>query len=229
VVAIDGRSDATICVSMRRLFTLCAAPGLAALVVLASAVVASAATPLQEYQRTGHISPCKYSPGQLGGKVPNDVEQYAPEYKSQLEAAARARARGCGGGGGGSSGGGSGGGGAGSGGVGTGGSGGSTGAGARGAIPPGPPVDPTSGAGLEGVPPVKTKAADSAAISAPLLLLLIFGGLALVGVVLALVSRYLGWTPRWLAPAAHAVREAGMRIGTTAAGFTDWARPARSS
>ncbi|PZS35131.1 MAG: hypothetical protein DLM61_02410, partial [Pseudonocardiales bacterium] len=85
---------------MRRFFSLGAAASLAVLVVLASAVVASA-TPLQEYQSTGRISPCKYSPGQLGGGVPNDVAQYAPEYKSQLEAAARQRARGCGSGSGG--------------------------------------------------------------------------------------------------------------------------------
>src|SRR6478672_1584994 len=54
------------------------------------------ASPLDEYQQTGHITPCRYSSGQLQGSVPNDVAQYAPEYQSALQAAARERARGCG-------------------------------------------------------------------------------------------------------------------------------------
>jgi hypothetical protein len=55
-----------------------------------------AASPLDEYQQTGHITPCRYSSDQLQGAVPNDVAQYAPEYASQLQAAARQRASGCG-------------------------------------------------------------------------------------------------------------------------------------
>jgi len=55
-----------------------------------------AASPLDEYQQTGHITPCRYSSDQLQGSVPNDVAQYAPEYASQLQAAARQRASGCG-------------------------------------------------------------------------------------------------------------------------------------
>jgi hypothetical protein len=63
---------------------------------LALAAPAWAASPLDEYQQTGHITPCRYSAGQLQGSVPNDVAQYAPEYASQLQAAARERASGCG-------------------------------------------------------------------------------------------------------------------------------------
>src|SRR6266851_595714 len=68
-----------------------------AFAALALAAPAWAASPLDEYQQTGHITPCRYSSGQLQGSVPNDVAQYAPEYASQLQAAARERASGCGG------------------------------------------------------------------------------------------------------------------------------------
>jgi uncharacterized membrane protein YgcG len=68
-----------------------------AVAALALAGPAWAASPLDEYQQTGHITPCRYSSSQLQGSVPNDVAQYAPEYASQLQAAARQRASGCGG------------------------------------------------------------------------------------------------------------------------------------
>src|SRR5712691_5625076 len=68
-----------------------------ALTAFALTAPASAASPLDEYQQTGHITPCRYSSDQLQGSVPNDVAQYAPEYASQLQAAARERASGCGG------------------------------------------------------------------------------------------------------------------------------------
>src|ERR1700704_3084424 len=67
-----------------------------ALTALGISGPAWAASPLDEYQQTGHITPCRYSAGQLQGSVPNDVAQYAPEYASQLQAAARERASGCG-------------------------------------------------------------------------------------------------------------------------------------
>ena len=68
-----------------------------AVATLALAGPAWAASPLDEYQQSGHITPCRYSSGQLQGSVPNDVAQYAPEYQAQLQAAARQRASGCGG------------------------------------------------------------------------------------------------------------------------------------
>src|SRR5213078_4465633 len=67
-----------------------------AVTTLALAGPAWAASPLDEYQQSGHITPCRYSSGQLQGSVPNDVAQYAPEYQAELQAAARERARGCG-------------------------------------------------------------------------------------------------------------------------------------
>ena len=67
-----------------------------AVAALGAAAPASAQSPLNEYQQTGQITPCRYSSGQLNGPVPNDVAQYAPEYQSALQSAARERASGCG-------------------------------------------------------------------------------------------------------------------------------------
>lgn len=215
---------------MRRLSSLCAATSLALLAVLASAAVAFAASPLQEYQRTGTITPCKYGAGQLGGGVPNDVNQYAPEYKAQLEAAARARARGCGSGGGNSSSKRSTSGAA----AGSGGHGGgkkphSASSRPSSVAPVVPPIDPTAASAGSTAQPAKPAAATHRGTSDLLLVVLILGGLVVLGGALALIGRYLGWSPRWLSPAAHALREAGLRIGTTAAGFVDWARPSPRS
>ena len=88
--------DASISRAMRRPATPTLLAALAACACLALPAGAGA-SPLDEYQRTGHITPCNYNAGQLQGSVPNDVAQYAPEFQSQLQAAARDRARGCGG------------------------------------------------------------------------------------------------------------------------------------
>src|SRR5204863_6523524 len=59
------------------------------------------ADPFSQYQQTGRIDPCAYSPGQLQsalGSIPNDIAQYAPDYGSALQAALGGRA-GCGAGG----------------------------------------------------------------------------------------------------------------------------------
>jgi len=56
---------------------------------LAAAPAAPAQSPLDEYQRSGRVTPCKYSPGQLNGAVPNDIEQYAPDFEAALRDAAR--------------------------------------------------------------------------------------------------------------------------------------------
>jgi hypothetical protein len=70
-----------------------AAAALAPALVLVFAPAAGAQNPLSEYQMTGKITPCKYTSGQLGGQVPNDVKQYAPDFEQALQDAARA---GCG-------------------------------------------------------------------------------------------------------------------------------------
>jgi hypothetical protein len=64
----------------------------AVVAALGAAAPASAQSPLNEYQQTGQITPCRYSAGQLNASVPNDVAQYAPEYQTALQTAARQRA-----------------------------------------------------------------------------------------------------------------------------------------
>jgi hypothetical protein len=56
--------------------------------LLALAPAASAETALDQYQRTGQINPCTASGGP--GDIPNDVEQYAPDFLEAYRAAQRA-------------------------------------------------------------------------------------------------------------------------------------------
>jgi hypothetical protein len=61
----------------------------AAAACLFAAPSALADSALDQYQRSGQIDPCTAS---TGGGIPNDVEQYAPDY---LEALKDAQRRGC--------------------------------------------------------------------------------------------------------------------------------------
>jgi len=203
---------------------------LAASATLAAAPGARADSPLNEYQQTGHITPCKYSSGQLQGGVPNDVAQYAPEYLSQLQAAARDRARGCGGGASGGSGSGtlSGGGGASGGGSGGGAAGGSSGL----AKAPAPPKIQAPAAAK--VPPLSIRqvapaASGTSTTPGPILALAVLAAVGLLGLALVVTGRLLGWHLGWTAPARHALREGGMRAGAAVSGVADWARGRRGA
>jgi hypothetical protein len=209
---------------MRRPSTHALLGALAACGALALPAGAGAASPLDEYQQTGHITPCKYGAGQLQGSVPNDVAQYAPEYASQLQAAARDRARGCGGATGGGSGG-AGGAGAGAAAAGVAGAGGSGGGGTR------PPPAPPKAAAVKRIGPalslprtVSPAASGIGTTPGPVLALAVLGALALLAAGLALVARLLGWGTGWTASGRHALREAAMRVGTAATAVADWAR-----
>jgi hypothetical protein len=200
---------------MRRPSTPALLGALAACAGLALPAGAGAASPLDEYQQTGHITPCKYGAGQLGGSVPNDVAQYAPEYASQLQAAARDRARGCGGG---------------------------TGDGAAPAAPAaagvprgdggnGPAPGPPKAAAVKRIGPalslprtVSPTASGIGTAPGPVLALAVLAALALLAGALALVARLLGWGTGWTASGRHALREAGMRVGTAVTAVADWAR-----
>jgi hypothetical protein len=184
----------------------------------------AAASPLDEYQQTGHITPCKYNAGQLQGDVPNDVAQYAPEFLSQLQAAARDRARGCGGGGSSSSG---------AGGdnhsaaaVGVAAAGGG-GKGSGSGRPPGPPktapVKPI-GPALSIPRNVTPTSSGVGTTPGPVLALAILAVLALLAALVAFGARALGVGAGWSAPGRHALREAGMRVGAAITGIADWAR-----
>jgi hypothetical protein len=69
--------------------TLLLAAGAALACLFAASPSALADSALDQYQRSGRIDPCTAS---SGGGIPNDVEQYAPDF---LEALKDAQRRGC--------------------------------------------------------------------------------------------------------------------------------------
>jgi hypothetical protein len=62
---------------------------LEAAVVLAAAPLAVAQSPLDEYQRTGQVSPCGYSVERLSDPLDSDMHQYAREFETAVGEAAR--------------------------------------------------------------------------------------------------------------------------------------------
>ena len=62
---------------------------LGAAVVLAAAPPATAQSPLDEYQRTGQISPCGYSVERLSAPLDSDLHQYAREFETAVAEASR--------------------------------------------------------------------------------------------------------------------------------------------
>jgi hypothetical protein len=195
-----------------------------------------------EYQRTGRVDGCKYSAKELAEaqrEVPNDIEQYAPDFPAALEAAAEQRASGqCS-------------------------KSHSTAAPPVAATPTPPPTPPTSTGGTHTVrpaapvaptptpnaaapqptpdPTIAPAAADQAiqtaardardggasGTPAPIVVLAIVGGL------LALIAagwgaaRWWAWEPRWLARARHAGAEAGWRADSLWGEFGDWVKLGR--
>jgi hypothetical protein len=194
-----------------------------------------------DYQRTGRVDGCKYSAKELAAaqrEVPNDIEQYAPDFPAALEAAAEQRASGqCR-------------------------KGQSTAAPPVAGTPTPPPTPPTApgatptpqpAAPVPASPPnaaapqptpdptmapaaadkaIETAARDArgggaSGTPAPLVVLAIVCGL------LALIAggwgaaRWWAWEPRWLARARHAGAEAGWRAGGLWGEFSDWVRLGR--
>jgi len=214
--------------SMTRPTPTWALPALAALLVAAPA--ASAASPIDEYQRSGTVTPCRYSAGQLNGSVPNDVEQYAPDFEAALRDAARA---GC--------------------------SSRNTNVRPNQTDDGGVPLDPDTGAPLPPgssyvrkppAPPAApvtpappggraaTPAAGAGVSLAgldsergtpiPIIALAILLLLGLIGGVLAGVARYMGWGLDWADPVRHAFGESGSRIGAALSNVGDRLRPGRA-
>jgi len=196
-----------------------------------------------DYQRTGRVDGCKYSAKELAAaqrEVPNDIEQYAPDFPAALEAAAEQRASGqCR-------------------------KSKSTAVAPPVAGTPTPPPTPPPSTGGTRVPPtvaptapppppnaaapqptpdptvapaaadkaIQTAATDArdggaSGLPAPLVVLAIAGGL------LALVAagwgtaRWWAWEPRWLVRVRHAGAEAGWRVGSLWGEFSDWVRLGR--
>jgi hypothetical protein len=217
---------------LRRALTLAV---LAGVLAAPAAAQADAFTDVfADYQKDGRIDPCAHSQADLRaakGKVPNDIEQYAPDFPAALDEAAEDRARSACPESGGAAGA-------------TTTTGGATGA--EDASPGGKPsTELTAPTSTVPTPPGSAQpvaaAADGAIVNAaartpergaadtpaPLIALAIVGGLVLLGLLLWGVARFFAWDPAWLAGARHAVQEAGWHAGGLWDDFTDWLRPGR--
>ena len=218
---------------VRRAITLAALAG--ALAAPATAQADAFSDVFADYQKDGRIDPCAHSQADLRaakGKIPNDIEQYAPDFPQELDEAAEDRARSaCP----------------------------STGSAAaaptatttatttaaQGAPAPTATTDVAAPAATVPSPPGSAQpvpaAADGAIVNAaarsadrgtdeppaPLIALAAVGGLLLLGLLLWGLARFFAWDPAWLAGARHAVQEAGWRAGGLWDDFTDWLRPGR--
>lgn len=214
---------------VRRAFMLAALAG--ALAAPAAAHADAFADVFADYQKDGRIDPCAHSQSDLRaakGKIPNDIEQYAPDFPQALDEAAEDRARSA---------------------CPTTGAAGATtttqAAAAQGAPAPTATTDVAAPAATVPSPPGSAQpvpaAADGAIVNAaarsadpgaseppaPLIALAVIGGLVLLGLLLWGVARFFAWDPAWLAGARHAVQEAGWRAGGLWDDFTDWLRPGR--
>jgi hypothetical protein len=185
------------------------------------------------YRKTGSVDACKWSAKQLADakrQVPNDIDQYAPDFPNALDDAIQKRASGaCS----------------------------KTAAAAPATstpagsppaagptattgVPPGttPPAPGTSApapqpaATSQPAPAVadnavlaasKSRSSD-AGIPAPLVALAVIGALMALATLLYGLARWWAWEPRWLVRARHAGAEAGWRASGAWAEFVDWVR-----
>jgi len=197
-----------------------------------------------DYQRDGRIDACAHTERELRQareQIPNDIEQYAPDFPAALDAAIerRAAAR-CANDGGAAGGAGA----APTPGVPDGGQaaghGGDAAAPAAGA--PGAPAaaggTPNPGGTANPAPPVADGAivnaanrTDDQAADAPavLLMLAVLAGLLALMALASALLRFLAIEPRWLLSARHATAEASWRAGGSWADFRDWLRTRRTA
>jgi hypothetical protein len=186
------------------------------------------------YKKSGQVDACKWSARQLADakdQVPNDIEQYAPDFPNALNDAIQKRAAGgC--------------------------AKSAAPAPATTSTPGAPPAQPTA---TTGVPPGTTPAAPAssqapqptptsnpspaiadkavlaasksrssdAGVPAPLVALAVIGGLLALAALLYLVARWWAWEPDWLVRARHAGAEASWRASGSWAEFMDWLRIGR--
>jgi cobalamin biosynthesis Mg chelatase CobN len=215
------------------------------LAVLAGALAAPAAAQADafedvfaDYQKDAKIDPCAHSQAELRaakGKVPNDIEQYAPDFPDALDEALEARARtSC-----------------------AKPTGGAAAAVATTPTQPAPvatapentqqPETETVAGGATTVPqpPGTAQPAQAAAddaivnaasgeadkgaddIPAPLIALAVLGAIVLLVLLVWGTARFFAWDPAWVQGSRHAIAEAGWRAGGLWDDFTDWLRPGR--
>src|SRR4051794_34548387 len=214
------------------------------LAVLATGLLAAPPAPantfdtiFKTYQRTGKVDACRFSASDLKKalhQVPNDIEQYAPDFPAALQAAAEKRA-----------------------------SGGCDKAAAPaattgGAAPPtattgvpppaagaapaagapaGQPADgtpkptpssmPAAGAADTAIDTAAGRDDGGSGMPAALVALAVVLGLLALGALAWAGGRWWAWEPPWLVRARHAGAEAGWRASAAWAEFTDWVRLGR--
>ena len=186
-----------------------------------------------DYQKDGRIDACRHSDDALKSarrQIPNDIEQYAPDFPDALDQALERRARGdCdkepaeatqttpatpsapGGG-------------------------------DDASAAPAPQTTPGAAPSPPGTAKTATAASDGAIVNAasrtadaggdapaPLLVLAVVGGLIALAAIAWGILRWLAIDPRWLASARHATAEAGWRTSGVWADFTDWLRRGSTS
>lgn len=210
----------------------------------------------RDYAKHGKIRPCEHTAAELRSakrQVPNDIEQYAPDFPDALDQALEDRARsGC------AKAGAAGGGGSAAGGAGASGTSSGTAAGAAptaagagsaagaAATPAGTPAPPAPGSAAsvpqppgaaQPAPPAsdgaivnaaqRTAARGADGVPAPLIALAVLGALVLIALLVWGLARFFAWDPAWLAGARHATQEAGWHVSGLWDDFTDWLRPGR--
>jgi cobalamin biosynthesis Mg chelatase CobN len=221
---------------MKRMTTLI----LALLAVLAVAPAAQAnefKDIFGAYRKSGAVDGCKYTAKQLADakrQVPNDIEQYAPDFPNALDDAIQKRAAGgC---------------------AKTAAA--AAGAPAAGTTTPAAPGTPATGAAAttpgatsppaQGQAPQPTPSpgaatatgdkailaaskqrSSDAGVPAPLVALAVIGGLMLLAALAYWLARWWAWEPRWLVRGRHAGAEAGWRASISWAEFMDWVRLGR--
>lgn len=189
----------------------------------------------KEYQSTGKVDACKHSESDLKSaiaNIPNDIDAYAPDFRTAVEGALEVRtAGGCDKAAGGSTQ--------------------QSGTAAPAApttttpppgtsaaappapgstVTPSPTPDPTAAAAASDqaiVRTARTAQVSDAGTPAPVVALGVLGALLALGGLVYGLAHWLSWDPRWAQRTRHAVAEAGWRAGNTWSEFADWVRLGR--
>jgi hypothetical protein len=184
------------------------------------------------YRKSGKVDGCKYSAKQLTQakkQIPNDIQQYAPDFPNALNSAIERRASGA---------------------CTTGAATGSptgtaagTGPTATTGVPPGatpttpapagqapqptPSPNPAPGVTDNAILTASKAKSSDAGVPAPLVALAVIGALMALAGLLYGLARWWAWEPRWLVRMRHAGAEAGWRASGSWAEFMDWVRLGR--
>jgi cobalamin biosynthesis Mg chelatase CobN len=217
----------------------------AAALVMPAAAHADAFDQLfKEYQSTGKVDACKHSAKQLAQakhEVPNDIEQYAPDFPQALDAAAAQRAKGAcakgpaaaaptttqatatatganppaaGSAAPGSA---------------TAGTATVTSGSAQPVAAPQPQPDPKAAAAVadDAIPAAARTAGKATGAGSSVVLLAVLGVLVVLALALWGAARWWAFEPPWIVRWRHAIAEAGWRAGNAWSEFADWVRLGR--